>query len=206
MTDDRAARPLIAILRGIRPEEAIAVTEVLIEAGIGIIEVPLNSPRPFESISQMADKFAGDASIGGGTVTDGDQVAELVAHGGQFVVSPDCNPDVIRRTKAAGMTSYPGVFTPSECFLALRCGADALKLFPSSVLTPDGLKAIRAVLPEDTKFYAVGGIGPAQFSDWLAAGVTGFGLGSSLYRPGADLKDIKQAARAAVQAFDQAIE
>lgn len=204
MPDARTIRPLIAILRGIDPEEAVPVAEVLVEAGIGMIEVPMNSPQPFESISRMATQLPNDAIVGGGTVTQVDQVAELAAVGGQFVVSPDCHPDVIVSTKAEGMLSFPGVLSPSECFLALRNGADGLKLFPSFMVAPDGLKAINAVLPAGTKIFAVGGVGPAQFRDWITAGATGFGIGSSLYTPGASLQQIKKAAQSIVTAFDQA--
>ncbi|MEM9027300.1 MAG: 2-dehydro-3-deoxy-6-phosphogalactonate aldolase [Pseudomonadota bacterium] len=205
MPDLFSMRPLIAILRGITPVEAVDVAETLVAAGITIIEVPMNSPKPFESIAKMREAVGDVAYIGGGTIMTVDDVSALQACGGQFVVSPDCNIDVIESTKSNGLMSFPGVMTPTECFTALRSGADGLKIFPSFLLTPAGLKAVRAVLPKDTRVYAVGGCEPAHFADWLAAGATGFGLGSSLYKPGAALADIKRSATAAVAAYDNAI-
>jgi len=198
-------RQLIAILRGIEPDEAVGVAAVLIEAGITMIEVPMNSPRPFDSIARMTGSFANDALIGAGTITDPGQVDDLVAAGGTFVVSPDCYPDVIKATKARGLKSFPGVFTATEAFTALRSGADGLKLFPAFVMGPEGLKAFKAVLPETMPLYAVGGVEADQFSTWLSAGAAGFGLGSSLYKPGARPEQIGIAARAIVSAYDDAV-
>lgn len=195
-------RPLIAILRGISPDEALPITECLVEAGITRIEVPLNSPDPFESIGRMAKAFAGRAQIGAGTVLEPDDVTRVKNAGGTLVVSPDCNPEVIRATKAAGMASYPGVMTPSECFTALRNGADGLKLFPASLIGVSGLKAIRAVLPAGTETYAVGGAGPDNFGDWLRAGVTGFGIGTALYTPGLTAGEVARRAAEMVAAYD----
>lgn len=195
-------RQIIAILRGIRPDEARAVAEVIVAAGIDIIEVPLNSPDPLRSISDMASALGERARIGAGTVLSTRQVAEVKAAGGVLVVSPDCNPDVIQATKAAGLASYPGVMTPTECFAALRAGADGLKFFPGSLIGPDGLKAVKAVLPQDTKTYAVGGAGPGNFADWAAAGVTGFGIGSALYKPGDTPDQVHDRATAIVTAYD----
>lgn len=195
-------RPLIAILRGISPDEALPITECLVEAGITRIEVPLNSPDPFESIGRMAKAFAGRAQIGAGTVLEPDDVTRVKNAGGTLVVSPDCNPEVIRATKAAGMASYPGVMTPSECFTALRNGADGLKLFPASLIGVSGLKAIRAVLPAGTETYAVGGAGPDNFGDWLRAGVTGFGIGTALYTPGLTAGEVACRAAEMVAAYD----
>ena len=195
-------RKIIAILRGITPAEAVPITEALIEAGITSIEVPLNSPDPFTSIKQMVDAFGQTALVGAGTVLIPDDVQRLHQIGAGMVVSPDCNPRVIVATKQAGMKSYPGVMTPTECFTALRNGADGLKLFPGSLIGPDGLKAIRAVLPEGTQTYAVGGASASNFAEWFAAGVDGFGIGSALYKPGASVDDIKARAKDIVAAYD----
>jgi 2-dehydro-3-deoxyphosphogalactonate aldolase len=195
-------RKIIAILRGITPDEAVPITEALIEAGITSIEVPLNSPDPFTSIKQMVDAFGETALIGAGTVLNPDDVMRLHQIGAGMVVSPDCNPRVIVATKQAGMKSYPGVMTPTECFTALRNGADGLKLFPGSLIGPEGLKAIKAVLPPGTETYAVGGAGPSNFADWRAAGVDGFGIGSALYKPGASVAEIKTRAAEIVVAYD----
>ena len=195
-------RKIIAILRGITPAEAVPITEALIEAGITSIEVPLNSPDPFTSIRQMVDAFGQSALIGAGTVLNPDDVQRLHQIGAGMVVSPDCNPRVIVATKQAGMKSYPGVMTPTECFTALRNGADGLKLFPGSLIGPEGLKAIKAVLPPGTETYAVGGAGPSNFADWFAAGVDGFGIGSALYKPGASVDDIRARAKDIVAAYD----
>lgn len=196
-------RKIIAILRGITPDEAVPITEALIEAGITCIEVPLNSPDPFMSIKQMVDAFDQTALIGAGTVLNPDDVQRLHQIGARMVVSPDCNPRVIVATKQAGMKSYPGVMTPTECFTALRNGADGLKLFPGSLIGPEGLKAIKAVLPSGTETYAVGGAGPSNFADWRAAGVDGFGIGAALYKPGASVAEIKTRAAEIVAAYDE---
>jgi 2-dehydro-3-deoxyphosphogalactonate aldolase len=196
-------REIIAILRGIRPTEAEPITQALIAAGITRIEVPLNSPEPFDSIARMRAVASDRAIVGAGTVLTTGQVAELARIGAQMVVSPDCNPDVIRATKAAGMLSYPGVFTPTECFMALRAGADGIKIFPASQLGAAGLAAIGAVLPKGTRTYAVGGVGPKDFAEWRKAGVTGFGLGTAVYKPGMAAEDVATRARAIVAAYDE---
>ncbi len=197
-------RPLIAILRGLTPQQACAVGTVLIDAGITQIEVPLNSPDPFNSIKQLADRFRDQAIIGAGTVLTTDQVDQLAEAGGEIVVSPNTDPEVIKHSKSKGLLSYPGVFTPSECFAALKAGADGLKLFPAELIGPSGLKAMRAVLPADVPTYAVGGVNADNMRDWLDAGITGFGIGSSLFKPGRTPDEISQIAKALVAQFDEA--
>lgn len=197
------SREIIAILRGIIPDEAIAITDALINAGITKIEVPLNSPDPFDSIERMVTHAGGRALIGAGTVLNVDAVKRLASIGAQMVVSPDANPDVIAATKVHNMLSFPGVLTPTEAFSALRAGADGLKFFPAFKLGLDGFKALSAVLPTDTKTYAVGGVGPADFADWQAAGITGFGMGSNIYKPGYSAQRISDCAADIVSAYDK---
>ena len=198
------SRNIIAILRGITPSEAEAAAIALVDAGITTIEVPLNSPNPFESIKAMADAVGDRAVIGAGTVLSVEDVNRVKQAGGSLVVSPNMDPRVIHATKTAGMQSWPGVMTPTECFAALKNGADGLKIFPGSLLGPDGLKAIRAVMPQGTQIYAVGGAGPENFSDWFAASADGFGIGSALYKPGMSTRDISQRATDIVAAYDAA--
>lgn len=198
------ARELIAILRGITPPEAAAMATALVDAGISIIEVPLNSPDPFDSIAAMKAAVGEQAAVGAGTVLTIDDVARVKAAGGELAVSPDMNPEVIRATKASGMASYPGVLTPTEAFAALRHGADGLKFFPASLVGPAGLKAMQAVLPAGTKTYAVGGAGPSNFDDWLAVGATGFGIGTALYTPGLSVDQVAARAAEIVTAYDAA--
>lgn len=196
--------PLIAILRGITADEAVEVTQALVDAGITQIEVPLNSPDPLVSIAAMAKAFAGRAVIGAGTVLSVQAVQDVAAAGGRLIVSPNADPAVIAQTKRLGLQSWPGVMTPTECFAALAAGADGLKFFPGNLVGPDGLKAIRAVLPKGTRCFAVGGAGPANFAQWLAAGADGFGIGTALYTPGLTGAEVGAKARAIVDAYKDA--
>lgn len=196
------SRPLIAILRGIQPFEAVSIAGVILEAGIDKIEVPLNSPNPFDSIRAIAKKYGNQALIGAGTVLTVAQVKQVRAAGGQLVVSPNCDPNVIRATIAEGMQSWPGVFTPSEALTALKAGATGLKLFPGNMAGPNGLKAMRAILPIGTKVYAVGGTAPDNFSKWVEASANGFGLGTAIYKPGDTAETVTIKAQAIVKAYD----
>jgi len=196
-----AACPLVAILRGLTPNEAPAIGEALVEVGFTLIEVPLNSPDPLRSIALLAEQLRGRAMIGAGTVLSPEQVEAVAQAGGTLIVSPNTDPAVIRATVARDLISLPGYYTPSEGFAALAAGASALKLFPADGATPAFLKAQRAVLPRDTRVLAVGGITPDNMAVWRAAGADGFGLGSSLYRPGKAAEDVARDAAAFVAAL-----
>ncbi|MCX8998273.1 2-dehydro-3-deoxy-6-phosphogalactonate aldolase [Rhizobiaceae bacterium BDR2-2] len=198
-------RNIIAILRGIRPEDVEAHVDVLVAAGITTIEVPLNSPEPFDSIGRLIARFAGRAMIGAGTVLEVADVRRLAEMGAAIVVSPNCDPAVIAATRAAGMESWPGVFTPTECFAALKAGATGLKFFPATLIGPAGIAAVRAVLPKGTPLYAVGGAGADNFPEWIRAGATGFGIGTALYRPGQSVEATAAAAAKIVSAYDAAL-
>jgi 2-dehydro-3-deoxyphosphogalactonate aldolase len=190
--------PLIAIVRGIAPDEAEAIGEAVQQAGIRIIEVPLNSPDPLNSIERLAKKFGDSLLVGAGTVLTVDQVRQVRDAGGRIVVSPDTNTDVIAATAEAGLVSSPGYFTPSEAFAAIRAGAHSLKLFPAEGASPALLKAHLAVIPRDIPILAVGGIAPDNMRPWLDAGAVGFGLGSGLYKPGQSAAETLEKARAYV--------
>lgn len=197
-------RNIIAILRGIKPEEVASICEAVLEAGITTIEIPLNSPRPLESIALLASRFGSDATIGAGTVLSAREVRDVAGAGGKIIVSPNFDADVVRETKSLKLASWPGVLTPSECFAALKVGADGLKIFPCSVIGLAGVKAIRAVLPPETQIYAVGGAGPENFAEWFAAGVNGFGIGSAIYKPGDSAAKLREVSRDIVRAYDAA--
>ena len=196
------SRPIIAILRGVKPAEAVGIAGVILAAGIDKIEVPLNSPSPFDSINTIVKAYGDQALIGAGTVLTTAQVKQVRSAGGQLVVSPNCDPAVIAATIAEGMQSWPGVFTPSEALAALQAGATGLKLFPGDMAGPKGLKAMRAILPLGTQVYAVGGAAPDNFSKWIEASADGFGLGSAIYKPGDNLETVATKAQAIVTAFD----
>lgn len=195
-------RPLIAILRGITPAEAEAHAAALIAAGITTLEVPLNSPDPWDSIARLLARFGAQARIGAGTVLTPAQVQRLAGMGAHLVVSPNADPAVIAATRAAGMESWPGVMTPTECFAAHAAGATGLKLFPASLVGPAGLSALRAVLPPELPVYAVGGAGPANFAAWRRAGAAGFGIGTALYRPGQPVEATARAGAEIAAAWD----
>lgn len=196
-----AACPLVAVLRGIRPDEVEAVGAALIDAGIRILEVSLNSPDPYESITRLSALAGDGALVGAGTVLDVEAVGRVAAAGGRLVVSPSTDALVIAATVADGLASVPGFFTPSEAFAAIRAGAHALKFFPAEAGSPAVLRAIKAVLPRDMPVLAVGGMTPDGIAAWSAAGADGFGLGASLFRPGVTAEAAGEAARRFVAAI-----
>ncbi len=179
-----SACPLVAILRGVRPDEAEAIGGALVEAGLRIIEVPLNSPDPFDSISRLARRFGADVLVGAGTVMRPGDVDRVAEAGGRLIVTPHADPALVRAAKAHGMTAMPGFFTPAEAFALLDAGADALKLFPAEGGNPAMLRALRAVLPPGTMVLPVGGMDAGTMAAWRDAGAAGFGIGSAVYRPG----------------------
>ncbi|TGS11149.1 2-dehydro-3-deoxy-6-phosphogalactonate aldolase [Mesorhizobium sp. M2E.F.Ca.ET.209.01.1.1] len=197
-------RGLVAILRGLKPSEAVAIGKAIHDAGIEAIEVPLNSPEPFVSIADLVKALPQSALIGAGTVLTAEDVDALHKAGGRLLVSPNIDAEVMGRAMHHGMVTMPGVFTPTEAFQAIRLGASALKFFPASVLGSSGIAAIRAVLPPATLIGAVGGVSDKDFAGYKAAGVSVFGLGSSLYKPGATVEDVARRASAAVAAWDEA--
>ncbi|KKB78058.1 2-dehydro-3-deoxy-6-phosphogalactonate aldolase [Devosia soli] len=196
-------RHIIAILRGITNDEAVPVCTALVDAGITLIEVPLNSPNAIESISRAAKALGTRAEIGAGTVLTEEDVRAVVAAGGTFIVSPDTNEAVIAETVRLGLKSYPGVFSPSDAFTAIRTGATGLKFFPAEVLGSKGIKAMKAVLPPALPLYAVGGANPDNFDEFFAVGCAGFGLGTYIYKPGMSVADVAERAATAVAAYDK---
>ena len=206
LDDALAAMPLVAILRGLKPDEAVAIGEAIVAAGIFILEVPLNSPEPFVSIERLSKALAGRALVGAGTVLTPADVDRVKAAGGTVVVSPNMNAAVIQRTKALGMLSLPGVLTPTEAFGALEAGADGLKIFPAEMAPPAVVRAMRAVLPKGTKVLVVGGVSPQTIPPYLTAGVDGFGVGSDLFKPGRDADEVGLRAAALVTAVHAARE
>ncbi len=193
--------PLIAILRGVRPTEVEAVAAALEAAGIAIVEVPLNSPTPLESIARLARGFGDRLLIGAGTVTERTQVEAVAEAGGRLLVTPHADPALVRAAKARGMLAVPGFFTPAEAFALLAAGADGLKLFPAEAASPSVLRALLAVLPAGTAVVPVGGMDAASVPAWRAAGAAGFGIGSALYLAGDDAATVGAKARALVAAL-----
>jgi 2-dehydro-3-deoxyphosphogalactonate aldolase len=192
--------PLVAIIRGVTPDEVVAIGEAILSAGIRIIEVPLNSPHPFESIDRLAKAIGDRALVGAGTVLDTLSVARVKDAGGRLIVAPNTNAQVISAAVQAGMVAAPGYFTPTEAFVALDAGAQALKLFPAEGATPAILKAQRAVLPKGIPILVVGGVKADGMAPWREAGANGFGLGSGLYVPGRSADDVHSRAKAYVAA------
>ncbi|MCG8358932.1 MAG: 2-dehydro-3-deoxy-6-phosphogalactonate aldolase [Kiloniellales bacterium] len=196
-----ASMPMVAILRGLRPAQALEVGRILFEASFRIIEVPLNSPEPFDSIACLAEAYGERAVIGAGTVLDPAAVERTQDAGGRLVVMPHGDPAVIRAAKARGLVCCPGVATPTEAFAALEAGADALKLFPAETIPPAALGALRAVLPAGTRLLPVGGILPESLAAYRAAGAAGFGLGSALFKPERPSEALRERAEAFVRAW-----
>ncbi|MFC3784388.1 2-dehydro-3-deoxyphosphogalactonate aldolase [Sphingopyxis italica] len=193
--------PLIAILRGVKPDEVEAIGDALVEAGFTLIEVPLNSPDPLDSIGRLARRLKGRAVVGAGTVLATADVVAVADVGGTMIISPNTNVEVVAATAGAGLVSLPGFATPSEAFAALAAGASALKLFPAEAASPAVLKALGAVVPGGTRLLPVGGIAPDNMAPWLAAGAAGFGLGSALYKPGMAASEVGDRARAFIAAL-----
>jgi len=193
--------PLVAILRGVKPEEVEAIADALYAEGFRVIEVPLNSPNALDSIARLARRMPADAVVGAGTVLSVQAVADVDAAGGKVIVMPHADVEVIRAAKARGLFCVPGAATPTEAFAAVHAGADAVKLFPAELVTPTIVKAMRAVLPKDLRLLPVGGITPDNMTPYVKAGAAGFGLGSALYSPGLSAAEVGQRARAFVQAW-----
>jgi 2-dehydro-3-deoxyphosphogalactonate aldolase len=199
-------RPLVAILRGVRPDEAEGIVDVLIENGMTAIEIPLNSPDPFRSIAIAVRHAPADILIGAGTVLTPEDVERLHDIGGRLMVSPNVDPEVIARARERGMVTMPGVFTATEALLAAKAGASALKFFPAGILGASGISAIRAVLPADLMIAAVGGISDKNFVEYTKTGIHAFGLGTSLYKPGMTAAEVATRAKATIRAYDAAMQ
>ncbi|NKJ06814.1 2-dehydro-3-deoxy-6-phosphogalactonate aldolase [Rhizobium sp. SG741] len=198
-------RPLIAILRGIKPEETADIVGALIETGFTAIEIPLNSPEPFRSIKIAAKMAPADCLIGAGTVLTIEDVDRLDGAGGKLLVTPNVEPAIISRARDKGMVTMPGVFTATEALSAAKAGATGLKFFPAGVLGASGITAIRAVLPPELVIAAVGGVSDKNFADYTKAGILAFGLGTSLYKPGMTAEEVAERAKATIYAYDEAI-
>ena len=197
--------PLVAILRGIRPDEVEAIGDTLVETGFEAIEVPLNSPDPLVSIERLARRHGDRVLVGAGTVLSATDCAAVADAGGRLMVSPNVDPEVLAMAAARSMVTLPGVMSPTEALLAIRCGASALKFFPASVLGPSGITAVRAILPKGIPVAAVGGVSNDNFADYVAAGIRIFGLGTSLYKPGRTVSEMAATAAAAIKAYEKAI-
>ncbi len=204
MNFDSFAPPLLAILRGLPADDAAAVGTTLLDAGFRLLEVPLNRPGALAAIATLARIAPPDALVGGGTMMTKDDVNAVKAAGGKLFVAPHCDPEVIAHARAQGMLCLPGIATPSEAFSALRAGAQGLKLFPAEALGTAGLRALRTVLPAGTPVFPVGGVKPEQMADWVAAGASGFGIGSALYKPGMQAAELAPVARRYVDAWQAA--
>ena len=204
MTLKLAPTALIAILRGVTPDEADSIAAVLVEAGFGAIEVPLNSPDPFVSVEIIARLFGDKVVVGAGTVLEAHEVDEVARAGAKLVVAPNADRAVIERAAKLGLAALPGVATPTEAFAALKAGAAGLKLFPGEALPPEVVRAWRSVLPKETLLYPVGGITPERIGPYRRAGASGFGVGSALYKPGATVEAVARAAQAFVKAWNEA--
>jgi 2-dehydro-3-deoxyphosphogalactonate aldolase len=200
-TDVLETLPLVAILRGLTPDESVEIGEALVAAGFRCLEVPMNSPSPLDSIRRLRDALGDRAIVGAGTVLTPQGVRDIAAAGGQIIISPNTDASVIGEAKAAGLISFPAFYTPSEAFTAIAAGADALKLFPAETAGPSTLKALKAVLPKTTPVFPVGGVEPGNVAAWRAAGANGFGLGSALYKPGKTAAEVRVAADAFVAAW-----
>jgi 2-dehydro-3-deoxyphosphogalactonate aldolase len=198
-----APTPLVAILRGVTPDEADSIAAVIVEAGFGASEVPLNSPDPLASIELIARLFGDKVLVGAGTVLEPREVDDVAEVGAKFVVAPNFDPAVVERAVKLGLLAAPGVATPTEAFAALKAGASSLKLFPGEALGPDIVKAWRAVLPKETQLYPVGGVTPERIAPYRRAGASGFGIGSALYKPGASVDEVARAAQVFVRAWKE---
>lgn len=197
-----APPPIVAILRGVKPDEVVAIAKALVEAGVRAIEVPLNSPDPLESIRRLCEAYGDVALCGAGTVLTVQAVDDVAAAGGKLIVTPNTDPEVIARAVALGLTAMPGFATPSEAFAAVKAGARTLKLYPASSFGPSHIKAVKDVLPKEIQVYAVGGVGAANLEPWLKAGVAGVGVGGELYRPGDTAQAVGRKAAALIAAWN----
>jgi 2-dehydro-3-deoxyphosphogalactonate aldolase len=198
------SRKIVAILRGITPDEVVDIASAIVEAGISTVEVPLNSPSAVSSIRHLSHALGDKALIGAGTVVTADQVDAVAEAGGRIIVSPNCDLAVIQRSLELSMSCMPGVFTPSECFNAINAGIRQLKLFPAQLMGPSGVQALKAVLPPQIELFAVGGVSLSNFAEWIAAGISGFGIGTSLYQPGDSVADVSLRSLEIVKSYDAA--